>query len=997
MSSTRPNTSRSLSESTSRAPGVTSQATFDFFEDDGLPTPAVTAGQARDTAQILFGIHGSVREFGSQQDANFLITCQDGTRHVLKFSNPAFTFSELQAQDEAVAHVAVRESAALLPHSRRGIDGLTVQQTTITGQRLYVRLLDYLTGQPLSSRPYLSPDTVRAVGELAGRVSRALGDFDHPGAERILQWDLRHAAAVVERLSGHVRDGDRAAMICAAAERARHILDQHAEALPLQVIHGDITDDNVISRADAHGRLHPVGVIDFGDMTRSWAVAELAVTCSSVLHHSGATPATVVPLVLAFHQHQPLSPAEIEVLWPLVVLRAAVLVVSGHQQVSIDASNDYVLGNSEREWTIFEQAVSVPMEVMTELLRRALGRPASPVQCPQPQAALLPSLSGPAVSMDLSATSELLHTGRWTEPGAERRLGEALLREGAPAAITRYAERRMTRSRINSACPPATAALAVDVHLAAQAPVHAPWPARVEIGADGALVLNSAGMDLLLHGLRPAVSPGDQVEPGQFLGAAEGTPALQVQLCTLTGLMPPAFVRSDVAAGWEAVCPDPSALLGAAPLRNEAPAADLLERRDGSFAAVQEFYYEAPPRIERGWRHHLVDTDGRSYVDMVNNVAVLGHGHPRLAEAVARQWHLLNTNSRFHYGAVVEFSERLTATLPEPLDTVFLVNSGTEAVDLALRLAWAATGRRDVVAVQEAYHGWSDATDAISTSVADNPNALSTRPAWVHTVPAPNSYRGTHRGPDAARYGAEAAGEVRALTGRGLPPAAFICEPYYGNAGGMALPDGYLAAVYEAVREAGGLCIADEVQVGYGRLGEYFWGFEQQGVLPDIVTVAKAMGNGHPLGAVITRRDIAERYRSQGYFFSSAGGSPVSSVVGLTVLDILRDEKLQENARTVGAHLRSRLLELADRHELIGAVHGTGLYLGVELVRDRERLTPAPQETADICERLRELGVIVQPTSDRLCVLKIKPPLCLTRESADFFADMLDTALQEMG
>jgi Ser/Thr protein kinase RdoA (MazF antagonist) len=567
MNSTRPNTARSMSESTSRTPGMTRQATFDFFEDDGLPTPAVTARQARDTAQALFAVDGDVRELGSQQDANFLITCQDGTQHILKFSNPAFTSSELLAQDEAVAHVAVGEPAALLPHPRRGIDGLTVQQTTITGQRLYVRLLDYLPGQPLSSRPYLSPDTVRAVGELAGRVSRALGDFEHPGAERILQRDLRHAAAVVERLSGHVRHNDRAAMIRAATEQARRILDRHADALPLQVIHGDITDDNVIFRADDQRRLHPVGVIDFGDVTRSWAVGELAVTCASMLHHSGATPPTVVPLVLAFHQHQPLSPAEIEVIWPLVVLRTAVLVVSGHQQVAIDASNDYALGNSEREWTLFEQAISVPMEVMTELLRRALGRPTSPVRCPQPQAALLPSLSGPAVSMDLSATSELLHAGRWTEPGAERELGEALLREGAPVVVTRYAERRMTRSRINSASPPATAALAVDVHLAAPAPVHAPWSARVETAADGVLVLRSADMGLLLRGLSPAVSPGDRVEPGQFLGYVGGTPVLQVQLCTLTGLMPPAFVRSDEAAGDGACAGPPGRGGGAAAAR----------------------------------------------------------------------------------------------------------------------------------------------------------------------------------------------------------------------------------------------------------------------------------------------------------------------------------------------------------------------------------------------------------------------------------------------
>jgi 4-aminobutyrate aminotransferase-like enzyme len=211
----------------------------------------------------------------------------------------------------------------------------------------------------------------------------------------------------------------------------------------------------------------------------------------------------------------------------------------------------------------------------------------------------------------------------------------------------------------------------------------------------------------------------------------------------------------------------------------------------------------------------------------------------------------------------------------------------------------------------------------------------------------------------------------------------------------MALPDGYLEAVYGAVREAGGLCIADEVQVGYGRLGEHFWGFEQQGVVPDIVAVAKAMGNGHPLGAVVTTREIAAGYRSQGYFFSSAGGSPVSSVVGLTVLDALRDEGLQENARVVGAHLRARLLELADRHEIIGAVHGLGLYVGVEMVRDPETLEPAAAETAAICDRMRELGVIMQPTSDRMCVLKIKPPLGITVADADFFADTLDRVLTE--
>ena len=263
----------------------------------------------------------------------------------------------------------------------------------------------------------------------------------------------------------------------------------------------------------------------------------------------------------------------------------------------------------------------------------------------------------------------------------------------------------------------------------------------------------------------------------------------------------------------------------------------------------------------------------------------------------------------------------------------------------------------------------------------------------MHTVPSPNAYRGEHRGAGASEYAPEAVAIIERLAAAGHPPAAFICEPFYGNAGGMALPGGYLKAVYAAVRAAGGLAIADEVQVGYGRTGRWFWAFEQQDVVPDIVCVAKAMGNGQPLGAVITTKAIADAYRGCGYFFSSAGGSPVSCVVGLTVLEVLERDGLQENALTVGDHLKARINALAARHPLIGTVHGSGLYMGVELVRDRTTLQPAVEETDAICERMRELGVIVQPTGDRQNVLKMKPPMCITRESADFFVDTLERVL----
>jgi 4-aminobutyrate aminotransferase-like enzyme len=512
-----------------------------------------------------------------------------------------------------------------------------------------------------------------------------------------------------------------------------------------------------------------------------------------------------------------------------------------------------------------------------------------------------------------------------------------------------------------------------------------------------AVVLTTDEYELWLTGMEAPLGEG-KVASGARLGVLPGLTAsagpVGVQLSRLVGDRPPFFVEPSQAEVWKQVCPDPSTLLGLSPRTPPETAEALLAERDASFAMVQEHYYADPPRIERGWREHFVDIEGQTYLDMVNNVTTTGHGHPRLVDAVSRQWARLNTNSRFHYGAVAEFSARLAAPAPDPLDTVFLVNSGSEAVDLALRLATTATGRPTVLAMREAYHGWTIGSDAVSSSIGDNPRALETRPDWVRLVDAPNTFRGTHRGADSGpRYLVGLDAQLADLDADGVGIAGFVAEAVYGNAGGVLLPDGYLAGVYARIRERGGLCIADEVQVGYGRLGDHFWGFEQQGVVPDVITIAKAMGNGHPLGAVITTRATADAFAAEGSMFSSAGGSPVSCVVGMAVLDILEDEGLQANARLVGGILRSGLEDLATRHELIGAVHGLGLYLGVELVRSRESLEPATAESAAICDALLREGVIMQPTGDHKNVLKIKPPMLISRESAEFFVAALDRVL----
>jgi 4-aminobutyrate aminotransferase-like enzyme/Ser/Thr protein kinase RdoA (MazF antagonist) len=971
----------------------------DFFTHGHLLSPVVSNADAEELVRHEFGMTTRATSLGSQQDSNFLLRGDAGIVGVLKVANPAFGAREIGAQDEAADLLARSCPDLRVSTLIRGPDGrpLATSVDTPAGP-VIARVIRFLPGGTLADTGYLSPAVVARLGDLAGRTSRALRGFRHAGLERVLQWDPRFAdrtsrlLAEAPSLSVAQREHVQGAMAAALAT-----IHDVGDALPVQAVHLDVTDDNVVrSPADSAGL--PDGLIDFSDLTRTWAIAELAAAVASLLHHPGVEPHAVVPAVRAFHAVRPISAAEAQVLWSLTVVRGALLVLSGRQQVDLDGANSYARSRLDREWRIFEQATAVPTEVMSGLIMHAL-RPAgsrpSRVSRVHPMVAL--PVTGEIETLDLSPESDAVDRGAWLQSGLAAALAARRLAEGAAAVLTRFGEARLPAGRPLSQTSPATVATAVDVWFGWPTSLTAPFNGHVVSDGPDRFRLESRSFTLELSWDVADAAPaaGSTLGRGEQLLELPAFARLQVGLRPARAPRVPPLVRPEYAAGWLSVALDPTPLLGLAVPDVPARPADVLSRRTASLASPQQHYYLRPPRVERGWRHHLVDTRARVLLDMVNNVTAVGHSHPRVEEAAARQLRRLNTNSRFNYSAIADFAERLAALAPSPLDTVFLVNSGSEATDLAIRLAMISTGKRDVVALREAYHGWTYAADAVSSSVADNPNALTTRPEWVHTVDAPNSYRGPHRGETAAQYGVEAAELIDAVAASGRPPAAFISETYFGNAGGMPLPDGYLAQVYSAVRRHGGLAIADEVQVGYGRLGHWFWGFEQQAVVPDLIAVAKAVGNGYPLGAVITSKDVADAFADAGYFFSSTGGSPVSCVVGTTVLDIIRDEHLQENAAQVGTYLKARLEELRGPHPIIGAVHGFGLYLGVELVRDATTLAPATSEAYDICERMLELGVVIQPTSDRMNVLKVKPPLCLDTQAADYFVDTLDRVLTE--
>ena len=422
---------------------------------------------------------------------------------------------------------------------------------------------------------------------------------------------------------------------------------------------------------------------------------------------------------------------------------------------------------------------------------------------------------------------------------------------------------------------------------------------------------------------------------------------------------------------------------------------EALSRRRQVMGEKLYVFYDPPLHMVKGEGVWLENSSGRRFLDCYNNVPHVGHCHPYVTEAIARQARTLNTNTRYITDQSIEYAERLVALSPEGLTAVVFVNSGSEANDLAWRMAKAFTGKSGGLAMDFAYHGVSESIDAFSPSNAPD----HWRAPHIRLLPAPCLYRGVLGGDVAepgARYAELAAEPIAELDAEGHGVAAVMIDSAFMTNGILDAPTGYLQGVAARVRAAGGLFIADEVQSGFGRMGTAFWGHRHHGVHPDFITIGKPAGNGHPVGAVITRPDILSHFLKAGPFFSTFGGNNVACAAGLAVLDVIRDEGLVENALAVGAHLRDGLNRLAARHELIGDVRGIGLATGVELVRDRKTKAPAPAEIIRVLNLLRDEGVLVGGEGKLGNVLKIRPPIVFSRDHADLAVGALDRALAKL-
>ncbi len=1006
--------------------------------------PLLDSAQAARLAARHWAIEGSIAELPSERDRNFLIETATGDRWVLKVASAIEDRTLLALQHQALRRIREAEAGLLVPEVRSSTSGADLVTEAIDGKPHYLRMLSWVPGSPLAVARPKSPALLRSLGRLLGRVDRALIGMDHPAGHRSLKWDLARAAWIEEYFPV-IESKSRRALVERHFRLYQREVVSRWSGLPAGLIHNDANDYNVLVAGRPDDSERPVGLIDFGDMVWTARVAEVAIAAAYAMLPAADPVAAAAAIVSGYHEALPLSELELEVCYPLILARLAVSVVNSALQQRAMPGNDYLVISEAPAWSLLEALDEVHPRLAHYRLRDAVGLEPCPAairirrwieshkgEC-HPLMATDQSDRAP-LRIDLSVSSPLIDrlTLLADEPRLTTKINGVLAEAGTRIGIGEYDEARLVYTTEQYETPGwdgpewRTIHIGLDLFAPAGTPVHTPIAGRVHGVRNNAAPADYGPTVIIEHAVRDAdgpltfytlyghldvetlrdVSPGQPLLAGATVGRL-GTPAVNggwpphVHFQVIADLLGrvgefPGVARPSERRVWKSLAPDPHGLAGFADFKR--PALDggtIAERRDRLIGPNLSVSYRRPLHIVRGWMQHLYDADGRRYLDCVNNVPHVGHCHPAVVEAGQRQMAILNTNTRYLHETMLRYAERLTATLPDPLRVSFFVNSGSEANELALRLAWTHTGRRGTIVVDGAYHGNTSTLVEISPYKCEGPGGRGLA-TYARKVPLPDCYRGRVRGADTGpAYAAMVDEAIESLARAGQPVGAFICESILSCGGQIVLPPGYLADVYRRVRAGGGVTIADEVQVGFGRVGTHFWGFQTQGVVPDIVVMGKPAGNGHPLGVVVTTPEIARSFANGMEYFSTFGGNPVSCAIGLAVLDVIERERLQWRALETGNYLLARLKDLQSRHEAVGDVRGLGLFVGVELVTDKETRTPDPRAASYLANRLRDRGVLLSTDGPDHNVLKIKPPMVFGIEDGGELVGALEGGLEE--
>ena len=1000
--------------------------------------PRVAAQEAAAVAGELWGLKAHATPLPGERDANFLVDDESGARFVLKISSAGERSERLDLQHGLIARARERNPALRLPEAVPTSAGAHLGRRDFGGRGHHVRLFRYLGGQPLSAFRRRPPPLLESVGGLVGRVQRALDGFDHPELDvQEIPWAPAHAPAVIAAASETLPEDDGFGSYRGVADAVREGLADLL-ALPAGALHNDANDDNLLlaTGTPETARAEDVALLDFGDSVRGPLICEAA-TAALYTGAAAFEPLPAAARVLAgFAAERPVSEQEADLFGAALATRALVsagVAALRRTRVAGAAADEYLMVSQAGVWRVLRALAAEAAEVTAGRFRLAAGFSPLPrlaerraaVRRAAARATRPVALARPAAALDLSPESPAVDPGNAAET---LRAAVAAATDAAGAAIGRYLEPRVPETAVRDRPPgpqaePATLQLGIEIFAPAGTPVRAPLAGEVDWAGDSGSGV-SAG---IRHGFEGEVFwtsyrnldpgclntlvPGRRVEAREALGtvaepARGGDPPPHLQFQVLLGRLrgqPPRRTTAADLPVLSALSADPLDFFGLGPEARVRPevreeyGGRLLDSRRRRFSNALSISYDVPIRVVRGRGPRLYDDTGRDYLDMVNNVAHVGHAHPRVANAISRQAALLNTNTRYLYRQLTDYAERLGDTFPAPLEVVFLTNSGSEANDLALRIARAHLGRQETLAFDGGYHG--NLTSLIDVS----PYKLDGRggrpgPPWLHRLPMPDGYRGRFREEDGnfpASLIADAESRVRRAG-----PATLIGEAILSCGGQMVPPPGYLEALYRTVRSAGGVIVADEVQTGFGRTGPEFWAFlavQENGerLTPDIVTLGKPAGNGHPLGAVVTTRELVRSFETGMEYFNTFGGNPVSCAAGLAVLDVIRDERLAEHAAAVGEQLLGGLTALASRYPILGHVRGRGLFLGFEMVRDPSSREPATEEARRLVNRLRDFGVLNSTDGPDANVIKLKPPLPFSSADAAYYLEVLETVLEE--
>ncbi|MCJ7525425.1 MAG: aminotransferase class III-fold pyridoxal phosphate-dependent enzyme [Candidatus Aminicenantes bacterium] len=1010
--------------------------------------PKFTALDAAAIVKNAFELPASAQPLPSERDQNFLMTAATGERYILKIANAKEDRIQLETQNQAMCHL--KNHLSFCPQVVAAKNGEFISEITApAGDKHFLRLVSYLPGRPLANVKRHSPGLLSDLGRCMGEIDKGLADFDAAGAHRDFYWELAQAPACIEKYLPLIEDPLLKKLIEAGSADFNRQVGPLLPDLRRSVILNDANNYNVL--VGGGGDLFTkdqqvVGIIDFGDLVYSYTVGDLAVAMAYAVLDKPDPLAVAAQIAAAYHAVFPLEESEMAVLFDLARLRLCLSACLAVKQQSQQPKDEYLSISQKSIRRSLPQLFRIQRRFAEARIRQACGLP------PLPKAAAIrewlrknrknmAAVCGhdlrhePLLIFDLGIASHHLagDCENNLEPDLSKRLWAAMDQAGVKIGIGRYNEARLLYTSPLFAGNDLfaennrTVHLGMDVFMAAGSAVCAPLSGEVFACARNQAPLDYGPVIVLRHQTGAGepfftlyghlsldslagLQTGQLVKKGQIIGRIGSadvnggwTPHLHFQiildLLEMGGDFPGVAAAADREL-WGAFSPDPNLILAVPEMLFPDPEptrAETLASRRMSIGASVSLSYREPLKLVRGWMQYLFDENGRRYLDAYNNVPHVGHCHPEVVAAARRQMELLNTNTRYLHDTINRYAERLAATLPAPLRVCFFVNSSSEGNELALRLARAYTGQRDMIVLAAAYHGHTTSLIDISPYKHDGPGGTGA-PDWVHTVPLADVYRGPYKAGD-AQAGIKYAGHVQEaidlLQQSGRTPAGFIAESCPSVGGQIFFPPGYLANVYRLVRQAGGLCIADEVQTGYGRSGSHFYAFMKQDVVPDIVVLGKPIGNGHPLSAVITTADIAAAFDNGMEFFSTFGGNPVSCAVGEAVLRIVQEERLMEHALTVGEQLLKGLQPLAKRYPLVGDVRGSGLFLGVELVKDRLTLEPAAEEAAFIVNRMRELGILIGTDGPWHNVLKIRPPMPFNLQNADFLTAALDRVLEE--